>query len=81
MQELDEAVAEARKNRDWRHEYMTLYLRDQENLETGRAEGLAEGLERMIAALKKDGIPREEIIKTVQENYNLTEDELNQYLD
>ena len=54
-------------------------------MEKGRAEGLAEalaeGLERMIAALKKYGIPREEIIKTVQENYNLTEDELNQYLD
>lgn len=81
VQELDEAVAEARKNREWRHEYMTLYLRDQENLEKGRAEGLAEGLERMIAALKKYGIPREEIIKTVQENYDLTEDELNRYLD
>ncbi|HIT63307.1 MAG TPA: hypothetical protein IAC37_02455 [Candidatus Ventrimonas merdavium] len=88
VQELDEAVAEARKNREWRHEYMTLYLRDMENLEKGRAEGraegkaegLAEGLERMIAALKKYGVPEEEIRKTVQENYGLTEEELNQYL-
>ena len=88
VQELDEAVAEARKNREWRHEYMTLYLRDMENLEKGRAEGraegkaegVAEGLERMIAALKKYGVPEEEIRKTVQENYGLTEEELNQYL-
>ena len=92
VQELDEAVIEARKNREWRHEYMTLYLRDMENLEKGRAEGLAEGraegkaeglaegLERMIAALKKYGVPEEEIRKTVQENYGLTEEELNQYL-
>ena len=92
VQELDEAVVEARKNREWRHEYMTLYLRDMENLEKGRAEGLAEGraegkaeglaegLERMIAALKKYGVPEEEIRKTVQENYGLTEEELNQYL-
>ena len=85
VQELDEAVIEARKNREWRHEYMTLYLRDQENLEKGRAEGkaegLAEGLKRMIAALKKYGVPDEEIRKTVQEDYGLTEEELNQYLD
>lgn len=64
---------------------MTLYLRDQENLEKGRAEGkaegLAEGLKRMIAALKKYGVPDEEIRKTVQEDYGLTEEELNQYLD
>ena len=49
VQELKEAVDEAKKNREWRHEYMTLMLRDQENIEKGielgRAEGRAEGRE------------------------------------
>ena len=40
VQEVEQAVAEARKNREWRHEYMTLMLRDQENL--------AKGEERMV---------------------------------
>ena len=43
--ELEEAVSEARRNREWRHEYMTLMLRDQENIEKGREIGLEEGKE------------------------------------
>lgn len=31
VKELDEAVNEAKKNREWRHEYITLLMRDQEN--------------------------------------------------
>ena len=89
VQELEEAVTEARKNRKWRHEYMTLLIRDQDNLEKGREEGLKlgreeglkEGLRRMIEALKECGIPQEEIRKKVQEKYQLTEEELGRYLD
>ena len=89
VQELEEAVTEARKNRKWRHEYMTLLIRDQDNLEKGREEGLKlgreeglkEGLRRMIEALKECGIPQEEIRKKVQEKYQLTEKELGRYLD
>ena len=43
IQELEAAVADARKDREWRHEYMTLQLRDQENREIGREEGREEG--------------------------------------
>lgn len=42
--ELDRAVAEAKKNRNWRHEYMTLLMRDQENIEKGKMEGRKEGI-------------------------------------
>ena len=45
IQELEAAVADARKDREWRHEYMTLQLRDQENREIGREEGRVEGRE------------------------------------
>ena len=33
IKKLEAAVKEARKNREWRHEYMTLLMRDQENVE------------------------------------------------
>jgi len=39
IEKLEEAVKEAKKNREWRHEYMTLLMRDQENVEKGREYG------------------------------------------
>lgn len=39
VQELEAAVVEARKNKEWRHEFMTLEMRDRENLERGRIAG------------------------------------------
>ena len=58
--ELEKAVKNAKRNRKWRHEYMTLLMRDQENLERGREEGRKEGekngmkgaAKRMLAAGK-----------------------------
>ena len=43
VMELEKAVKNAKRNRKWRHEYMTLLMRDQENLERGREEGRKEG--------------------------------------
>ena len=48
IQELEAAVADARKDREWRHEYMTLQLRDQENREIGREEGRVESLNNLL---------------------------------
>ena len=39
VRKLEEAVKEAKKNREWRHEYMTLLMRDQENIEKGIQKG------------------------------------------
>lgn len=39
VEKLEEAVKKARKNREWRHEYMTLLMRDQENIEKGIEQG------------------------------------------
>lgn len=53
VQELDEAVREAKKNREWRREYMTLLMRDQLNIEKGIEKG--EGrLSQLIARLMAD---------------------------
>ena len=88
VQELEEAVDEAKKNREWRHEFMTLMLRDQENIEKGielgrtegRAEERQEGIRLMVSALRDFGIPKEKIRKKIQEKYQLTEQELEVYL-
>jgi hypothetical protein len=47
---LEEAVKEAKKNREWRHEYMTLLMRDQENVKKGE-----EMLAKLIILLSEDG--------------------------
>ena len=43
VQKLEKAVREAKHNRKWRHEYMTLLMRDQENQEIGEERGRREG--------------------------------------
>ena len=53
VDELEEAVENARKNREWRHEYMTLLMRDQENVEIGEKRG-EERLAKLILLLNED---------------------------
>ena len=43
VQRVAEAVREAKKNREWRHEYMTLLMRDQENIKKGIEKGIEKG--------------------------------------
>ena len=40
---LHAAVKEAKNNREWRHEFMTLLMRDQENIERGFQQGIQQG--------------------------------------
>ena len=53
VDELEEAVKNARKNREWRHEYMTLLMRDQENVKIGEKRG-EERLAKLILLLNED---------------------------
>ena len=67
VQELDEAVKEAKQNREWRHEYMTLLMRDQINVEKGLEKG-EEKLSQLIARLIED--------KRSQDVIRVTQDKL-----
>lgn len=49
IERLDEAVKEAKKNREWRHEYMTLLMRDQANVKKGE-----EMMAKLIKLLSED---------------------------
>jgi len=48
VRKLDEAVEKAKKNREWRSEYMTLLMRDQENMEKGIIQERRKIITKMI---------------------------------
>ena len=50
VKKLEEAVKKAKRNREWRHEYMTLLMRDQENQEIGEDK-----MAKLIMLLNEDG--------------------------
>ena len=82
VQELEAAITKARNNQEWRHEFMTLQMRDRENIEKGIEQGIEQGIERgrreLIVEALKNGtspesliavlkIPEEEVYKIVEE--------------
>lgn len=65
VKKLEEAVKEAKKNREWRHEYMTLLMRDQEN----EKKGIKKGEERMLTLIEQlIGDKRFDDISEIKEN-------------
>ncbi len=81
VKELEAALQEAKKNREWRHEYMTLEMRDRENLEIGREEGRREGaiLERLLV-YKETGLSDEIIMRKLKERFHLSKKEARRYI-
>lgn len=67
VEKLVEEVEHVKNNEEWRREYMTLYLRDQENIAKGKAEGEAKGeakeRRKIIQSMLKNGLTIEQIIK------------------
>ena len=55
IKKLDDAVNNARANKVWRKEYMTLMMRDLENREIGREEGREEERRGQIAEMLRSG--------------------------
>lgn len=80
VEKLETAVREAKKNRKWRHEYMTLQMRDQENMEIGREEGREQGILGMVSALRDLNIPDSIILQKLQEKFFLSKEESQNYL-
>ena len=77
VQRLEEAVEQARKNREWRHEYMTLLMRDQENIEKGIEKGKIYGAISMCHDL---GLSGDEILEKLQIKFHLSHEEAEQYV-
>lgn len=89
IRKLDAEVEKAKQNKEWRREYMTLFMRDQENIEKGREEGLAEGLAEgrreggiltLIDLCKDMGFSREDTRARILQKFTVTSEEAEEYL-
>lgn len=81
VKKLTEAVEKAKKNREWRREYMTLLMRDRENQKIGKEIGKEIGkIFGAISAYRDLHLSDEEIITRLQANFNLTQEQAEEYL-
>ena len=78
VKKLKCAVEKAKKNREWRHEYMTLLMRDRENQKIGEKRGK---IYETISMGRDYHIPEEEIITRLRTKFDLTEVQARAYLD
>lgn len=76
VKKLELAVKEAKRNREWRYEYMTLLMRDQENIE----QGIKQGIEALVSTLKDLGVEDDLIVKKIQEKFNISKEEAEKYV-
>ena len=67
---LENAVQKAKRNRKWRHEYMTLYMRDLENIETGMEKGMEKALILMVVRKIRKGKDIDTISYELDEDKN-----------
>ena len=76
---IDSAVAAARTQEEWRTEYMTLLMRDEQMRNEGRAQGRAEGRAEERASMVGDirGLVRDGLLTLQQaiDRFSLTEEE------
>lgn len=88
VKEIEDKVAQVKKNEEWRLEYVTLLMRDQENQEIGieigkelgREEGREEGIRGTVSVLKGMNIPPQTILLKIQEQYHLSPEVSKKYL-
>lgn len=81
VKKLESAIKEAKKNREWRHEYMTLLMRDQENIEKGMEQGIKQGIMALVSALKDFGVEDDDIIQKIQEKFEISREEAKKYVE
>lgn len=94
VKQLDDAVLKAKKSREWRHEFMTLEMRDRVNFykgkqegreegkEEGREEGRQEGRALEIIEMSLDyGVDEDKILETLQRKLKISLDAAQTYVD
>ncbi len=73
VQKLENAIKIAKQNREWRHEYMTLLMRDQENIEKGIERGIKKEETRIIIRLYHNGFTPNQIADLVDKDIKKVE--------
>ena len=88
VKEIEDRVAQIKASEEWRLEYMTLLMREQEiweeaeekGREMGREEGREEGIRGTVTLLKELNIPLQTILIKIQKQYNLSPETSEKYL-
>lgn len=88
VKEIEKKVEQVKLNKQWRGEYMTLLMLEQqryrEGLEQGREQGREQGLEQgiyaMVSAFKSMKISSEQIIEQLMKQFLLTKEEAVAYV-
>ncbi|MBO5303822.1 MAG: Rpn family recombination-promoting nuclease/putative transposase [Lachnospiraceae bacterium] len=79
---LSVEVEKAKKQEEWRVEYMTLLMRDQENIEKGMERGIERGRALEIIEMGKEfGLSKETVIAKLQSKLNLSLDMAQEYFE
>ena len=66
VKELDNEVRKVRESKEWRRDYMTLLMRDQENIEKGIKIGLEQGIEQGLEQGIEKGLEQGKLEMIVQ---------------
>lgn len=84
VKEIEDRVAQIKASEEWRLEYMTLLMREQEIWEEaeekGREMGREEGIRGTVTLLKELNIPLQTIRIKIQQQYNLSPETSEKYL-
>lgn len=80
VKEIDDKVTQVKANKEWRMEYMTLLMREEEIREEAREEGREEGIRGTVSVLKGLNIPIQTILIKIQEQYHLSPEASKKYL-
>jgi predicted transposase/invertase (TIGR01784 family) len=74
---LDGEVEKAKAHEEWRQEYMTLLVREQDLIRQGKEEGLTKGREEAIRNMIRYGVQKEVILRDYSmEEYEKAEESL-----
>ncbi len=81
VKRLEEAVKKAKRNREWRHEYMTLEMRDRLNIEKGIERGIERGkVYGVISMCRSMDMPEDKIEEKLWELFSLPAEKAKEYL-
>lgn len=81
---LEEAIKQAKMNRKWRRDYMTLEMlgrvKFEEGLEEGIEQGVEQGIKALVSTLKDMNVPAQIILDKIQEKFNLSAENAKKYV-
>lgn len=77
---IDKKIYTIKNNKEWRREYMTLLMREQEIAEYNFNKGVKQGIANSIEILKNIGLEESQIIEKICEKYKITEEQIKKYL-